>query len=265
MALFREAATFLLDNVYTRICDLQCNSEVFGADLYYHSSCLSGCILKYQRLKSTASKSNSQKTRKRDVFNKYLQFIKDVVIDRGSAISLSQIRGMVNEKDDINIHNVEVKDFLENAFENIIQFCSSARLNESLFLFSSTISIQDVVKKLRSVNATRDGAKTIRKSLLNLDFRLNDKFCDAEELKTSWRKTVMPDELITFLVTLFPVHEATLLPRYFNTDESADQDLAENDDENKIEEKSEPIQTSKIMALCQIIFYNVHHTRVSIA
>lgn len=35
-----EATLFLQDAVYTRTCDFQDSSKVFGADLYYYRACL---------------------------------------------------------------------------------------------------------------------------------------------------------------------------------------------------------------------------------
>ena len=46
--------------------------------------------------------------------------------------------------------------------------------------------------------------------MLNLDFGLDDKFCDAEELKETSRKKVMPDVLLTFS-TLFNLRLRNLL------------------------------------------------------
>ena len=46
--LFREAASFFLDGVYTRISDLESNAQMFGADLVYHHACLSDYIHKYK-------------------------------------------------------------------------------------------------------------------------------------------------------------------------------------------------------------------------
>ena len=47
--LFREAASFFLDDVYTRISDLETNAQMFGADLVQHHACLSAYIQKYKR------------------------------------------------------------------------------------------------------------------------------------------------------------------------------------------------------------------------
>ena len=56
---------------------------------------------------------------------------------------------------------------------------------------------------MRSLDNIKTAAATIRQSLLGLDFGLDDKFCDVEELKEAWRKKVMPNVLLTFFSTLF--------------------------------------------------------------
>ena len=222
--MFREAASFQLEEVNTRICDLDSDLRIFSADLYYHSSCFSSYILKYKRATNPSQSEIAINTTKRDVFNFHIDFIESI-IDRGSGISLSEIRDMVNDKDDVNITNSEVKTFLISLMDNHIQFCPSTRSNESLFVFSSDVSLQDVVKILRSLDTTKEVANKIRKCLLKMDFGLNNSFCDAEELKHSWRNTAMPDELITFFSTLFNVNQAILRPNYHEDATSLEEDL----------------------------------------
>ena len=64
-----------------------------------------------------------------------------------------------------------------------IQFCYSEQQNESTFVFSSKVNIQDVVDKLRSLDGIKLVAKKLRKSLLSFDFKLYETFCDAEEFE----------------------------------------------------------------------------------
>ena len=143
---FREAAFFLLDDVYTQVCDLKSNSSIFGADLYYHQPCLAAYIQKCKRATNTLNKFNtSTKVTKRNIFDLHLNFVKEV-IGGGSGISLSEIRDMINDKENININNSEVKSFLVDSMGDRIQFSPSARSNESLFVFSSKVSVHDVVK-----------------------------------------------------------------------------------------------------------------------
>ena len=56
---------------------------------------------------------------------------------------------------------------------------------------------------MRSLDNIKTTAATIRQSLLDLDFGLDDKFCDAEELKEAWENKVMPDVLLTNILFNF--------------------------------------------------------------
>ena len=94
------------------------------------------------------------------------------------------------------------------------QFCPPERANDSLLVFSSSICISDVVKRLRSLDTTKNVAEKLRRSFLEIDFDLNDKFCDGEDLLGSWDNLPLSDEILTFLVTLFNINPAKLLPKY---------------------------------------------------
>ena len=76
------------------------------------------------------------------------------------------------------------------------------------------ICINDVVKRLRSLDTTKKVAEKLRKSFLEIDFELNDKFCDGEDLLGSWDNLPLSDEILTFLGTLFNINPAKLLPKY---------------------------------------------------
>ena len=92
------------------------------------------------------------------------------------------------------------KIFFGDAFKYNIQFCPPERLNKSL-VFSSIISFQDVVQKLRLINFARNVAKSTIGSLLTEI--LNDKFCDAE--------TINQDEILNSFGTLLNVKESLLI------------------------------------------------------
>ena len=55
---------------------------------------------------------------------------------------------------------------------------------------------------MRSLDNIKTAPATIKQSLLDLDFGLDDKFCDAEKLKEAWRKKVIPGVLLMFFSTL---------------------------------------------------------------
>ena len=132
--LFGEAASFLLDDVYTRISDLQSNAQMFGAGLYYHHVCLSACIQIQKRVISVKESGPIRVTKKKTV-ERYINFIRNV-IESGSGISLNDIRD-INGKETIFITNSEVKTYLTETFGSEIQFTLSEQKYKSHMVFSS--------------------------------------------------------------------------------------------------------------------------------
>ena len=63
----------------------------------------------------------------------------------------------------------------------------------------SSLDTNDVINTLCSLDGVKSAAQTIRDKLLNVDFGLEDKFCDAEELKLAWKTTKISDEVLAFL------------------------------------------------------------------
>ena len=132
------------------------------------------------------------------------------------------------------------------------------------WFFSSEIELQDNVKTTRSLGNIKTAAATIRQSLLDLDFGLDDKFCDAEELKEAWRKEVMPDVLLTFFSTLLNLRLRNLLQGIDEgscanmDDENGSDDTDQTDMDERIESFFENQHFTKIHAMFQILFYFVH-------
>ena len=90
---------------------------------------------------------------------------------------------MINDKETIFTSNLEVKTYLTDTFGSEIQFAPSERKNELSMVFLSSISIDDVIKRLRSIDSKKLAAKKIRDVFLAMDFNFQDKFCDAEILE----------------------------------------------------------------------------------
>ena len=190
---------------------------------------------------------------------------------------------MINDDSNIIIINSEVKNFLTEHFAEKIPFCPFDRANESLFVFSSSICINDVVKRLRSLDTTKNVAEKLRKSFREIDFDLNDKFCDGEKLLGSWNNLPLSDEILTFLGTLFNINPAKLLPKYPkkypsdyftqvpNSSDSNDESnsnnrnsLNPNDDESNVLDDDKNVSQTfdiplKIKSLFQLIYYSFHN------
>ena len=48
--------------------------------------------------------------------------------------------------------------------------------------------MQDVINFLQNIDAVKSAAIDIRKSLLDVNFELENSFCDAHQLKQSWKE-----------------------------------------------------------------------------
>ena len=65
--------------------------------------------------------------------------------------------------------------------------------------FSKSVTAKSMAETIRSTNPIKQCAELIRQSLLDTDFELNDGFCDANNLKTSWNNVNIPEPLLEFL------------------------------------------------------------------
>ena len=77
---------------------------------------------------------------------------------------------------EIDIKKIKLKAFIVEEFGNNIQFCLSESTNKSQFVYSSSVSVNDAINKLRSLNCIKGAAEHIRKDLLHVDFGLEDRF-----------------------------------------------------------------------------------------
>ena len=75
---------------------------------------------------------------------------------------VSDIRDMLNEKEEFVFNNSEIKTFLISAFTDEIQFSNSDKVDELQIVFSSKPDIQDIVQILRKINIIKEAAVQIR-------------------------------------------------------------------------------------------------------
>ena len=115
----------------------------------------------------------------------------------------------------------------------------------STFVFSSSASISDITNILRSTDNVKTAASEIRKALLDVDFGLDDKFCDDQE---TLGKQHVPDTLLSFFATLFNKNKTSLLKQ--------DRDLQIDD---PLQDFADDIEDEllKIKSLFQILYYHI--------
>ena len=228
---------------------------MFSADLYYHKTCYLEYYKSYSdsitnKFNDTAKTSNIETNdilTAKLIIKSYIPEIKRV-INHGNGISLSEIRELIQDNENITIHNKQIKSTLSEGLGKSIQFCTPDRTNQSLFVYSMSVSTEDIINTIRSLDKIKSAAKSIRTALKQVDFKLQDRFSDAEELKQSWLNTKIPDELLTFFSELFDIKKTKLIEEYHNETVSDD---AKND--------QFPRKYSKIGSSFQILYYDLHN------
>ena len=147
---------------------------------------------------------------------------------------MSDIRDMLNEKEEFVFNNSQIKTFLISAFTDEIQFSSYDKVNESQIVFSSKIDIQDIVQILRKINIIKEAKVQVRQGFSLMNFNINIKFCDAEELAETWDNFNIPDEIIAVFSTLFNINAASLKQNFplqqYEDDNSDFNEINENGD-----------------------------------
>ena len=135
----------------------------------------------------------------------------DQILKEGNGIAISDIRDLINENNEIEtMSNKEVKLYLTEHYGERIQFSKSSIKNQSTLVFSSELSVQNIIEKVRSTNVIKEAASSPFVMLMKQSFHIDDKYCDADELSESWQKTLFPDEVMTFFSTFFNIKKSVL-------------------------------------------------------
>ena len=132
----------------------------------------------------------------------------------------------------------ELKVLLINHGENV-SFSSSHNPSKSPLVFLYNISKEDIV---RNSDPIRESARAIRDILLKESDPLKDKLCDASDLSDAWDDTKIPEPILEFLCILLNADHK----HFF-------------EDKTDKESKFSSTRRMKIIALYQILLYNVNN------
>ena len=243
---FLKAAVYFKDDVYTRVCDLDNVPAVFGADIYCHKNCIRRYIKSYDdKVSKTSQPKQNAKT---EAWEKVSSEIRRG-LSSGLAYELSNITKLVNDNLPIEKHirNRETKALILNDFGVDVIFTLPKCSNKSSIVHSKDYSQADMVNQLRDIDPIRMCADMIRSSLLEVDFNLDDSFCDASDLEDSWNEMVMPDPVARFFSSLFKV-DYDVLKLKASEMQSHDQHISKT-------------RIRQILALFQIMYYDLHNGR----
>lgn len=103
-----------------------------------------------------------------------------------------------------------MKHLIISHYGDSVTISANTKATESDIFFSSGITAADLTIKLRNQNIMREAGAKLREVLLDVDFGLQDSFCDSTDLKDSWESTVMPAPLLTFLSALYKIPQHKL-------------------------------------------------------
>ena len=92
--------------------------------------------------------------------------------------------------------------------------------------------------------------------MLEADVGLEDKYCDAQELNHSWKDMVLPARLVAFYSVLYNVKQIKLLAE--TTTNCHDSSEVKSEVNESVTEGRE---ITKVKALYQIMYYNIHNGR----
>lgn len=238
-----DAAKHFQDDVFTRVADRLSDNEdnsiksVISADLYCHNTCRQNYLRQYERdIKCDVPEKPAIINIKRVLFNRTLPYI-DNLLAKGECCTVSDIVEFASsllEEDEVltsTFQNRDMKQLIISHYGQSVTISPNSRVNDSDFIFSSDISAADLAIKLKNQDIMREAGTQLRKVLKDVDFGLQDSFCDSTDLKSSWEGTIMPAPLRTFLAALFKVPKYKLFKSSAHDLEELLQPLKDEEDE----------------------------------
>ena len=110
--------------------------------------------------------------------------------------------------------NRELKALFKNHYGDDICCSSPQEAKKSVMIFLKSLSTEDLADTISANDPIRESGKIIRGLLLQENFDLQDKFCDAHDLEESRKNIVVPEQKTIFLATLcMPVVLGLLMGR----------------------------------------------------
>jgi hypothetical protein len=140
----------------------------------------------------------------------------------------------------------------------MLQLLSSKIQSEMFFL--ATVSSESLADAVKHQHIIRDCASLLRKSFQSVDFGLDDRFCDANDLEAAWDNIEIPVPVLDFLAVLFNFNVSN-----FSKKSPYDEDLDSSDEESESRQKEQNsmfnLSKLKITAVFQIMFYILNNGR----
>ena len=194
---FLNAAIYFQDSVYTRTCDLQDVSGVFGADLYCHADCCKGYMQKYNRIMESPD-TEPLMPKKLEILNQVITEIEGG-LSCGDGFTLSSIRDRaISLMNGGEFTNRELKVLLTKKYGESLKFSVPKEANKSVMIFLDKFSAGEMADTIRASDPISQCAEIMRNELQQVNFGLGDKFCDSYDLDSSWKNITIPEPVLNF-------------------------------------------------------------------
>lgn len=283
--LFIKAVKHNQDMVFTRVAhrirddDQQSVASFLAADFFFHKNCIKSYLNAFEKKQVKNESSTTDFDMKQSLFNRAVPYF-DKMLAVGECCTISEavlfIMGLLEPNESINgtLYNRDVKSFLLSHYGDNIVIEKNERVYESEIVFSSSVRAGDIAIKLKNQNVYSECGKGMREDIKQqVDFNLEDSFCDSNDLKESWERTRMPDSMLTFFSALFDIPKHKLfkmstknLNEFINAvlNDWITGDAGRMDEENADEKEETWIRDHKsiqLFCLFQIMYYILFHGR----
>ena len=126
------------------------------------------------------------------------------------GFSLPDVRDKINQNDDADLKNIEIKSFQVKTFGDFISYCDLERKSQS-FVFSSSLEVQEIINSLQNIDVVKTTASEKKKSFLDVNFGLKNSFFDAHQFKDSCKETKISDVHFYFFGALFNISSTKMI------------------------------------------------------
>ena len=252
----------LQDETFCRTAHLQSIDSILHDGVYYHAACLLEYKNKYNKhLKNESGTHTSPDARTEnnvDIYEKEIisdklkltkEFIESIEFRllAGEAFELSSLTETIKTKYRLGdgFDNRFVKNVLIDHFGENIGFSYPKQKNRSAMVFCAKMTKSEMADVIRSdrTSIMKQSATELRTSLKKIDFELKDKYCDENDLRTSWYNFEIPPAFVEFFSAFFNIDALRL----------------KNDKPNK--KKKLDLKVLKIKCIMQTLYYILNDGR----
>ena len=160
-----EAVSFFQDDVFRRVCDLQDEHAVFGADLLDHKQCMTNYLQRFELVSHSAGKQPELK-HKQHAWEDIVREL-EYGLKSGNGYELSAVRDKLNRlvDDEHKFRNRDVKIFLLRQFGRSIDFTYPNNVRKSLMVYSvPCVRTGVLAERIRSIDPVQVCASVLRES-----------------------------------------------------------------------------------------------------